>query len=68
MAEDHKASGSQRVYTYRDADGNVYYSFHQARSLISPPIRLKLKSRIGVPFALHLSDLRRGDLDGQNDG
>lgn len=54
-----KASGHRRVYEYVDGDGNVYYSFYKAPSLLSPPTRLKLRDRVGTHLIRFLVGLRR---------
>ena len=48
-----------RVYEYRDAEDNVFWSFTKFSSLISPPLRLTLQSRIGVHVINFLVSLRR---------
>jgi len=64
-----EAAFGQRVYEYRDDQGVVYYSFTRAVSIISPPTRLKLESRIGVHLIRFLAELRRkGDLLVKSDG
>lgn len=47
-----------RIYEYHDAEGNIYWSFTESRDIITPPLRLKLRSRIGVHLSLFLSFLR----------
>ena len=53
------AEFGQRVYEYRDDDGVVYYSFTRAPGIISPPKRLKMKSRVGIHLIRFLMELRR---------
>lgn len=54
-----EAAVNRRVYEYRDDAGNIYYSFHQSTHIISPPTRIKLKNRMGVPLISFLAQLRR---------
>jgi len=62
----------QRVYEYRDDEGVVYYSFTKAPSIISPPVRLKMRDRIGTHLNLFIVRMRqRGEtlqVDGGEDG
>lgn len=59
IQRDIKAATGQRVYEYEDANGVVYYSFTKADSTLSPPVRLRLKSRIGTHLVNFLVRLRR---------
>ena len=54
-----EAKQGDRVYEYIDADGVVYYSFTRHKSTLSPTVRLRLKSRIGVHLINFLSVLRQ---------
>jgi hypothetical protein len=54
-----EAAANRRVYHYRDDAGNIYYSFHEAANIISPPTRLKLKNRRGEHLINFLVRLRR---------
>ncbi len=56
---DLQAAFGQRVYEYRDDNGVVYYSFTRAPSVITPPKRLHLKSRVGTHLVNFLTRLRR---------
>lgn len=50
----------KRVYTYKDEDGNEFFSFYKAPNVISPPRRLILQSRVGkhlVNFSVLLRQL-----------
>jgi len=48
-----------RVYEYRADDGTSYWSFKLSPSQITPPTRLKLKSRLGVHLVNFISWLRK---------
>lgn len=54
-----QAAFGQRVYEYRDDEGVVYYSFTRAPNIISPPKRLRMKSKVGVHLINFLTRLRR---------
>ena len=54
-----EAAAGQRVYEYTDDDGVIYYSFTRAANMISPPVRLRMKSRVGTHLINWLSRLRR---------
>jgi hypothetical protein len=54
-----EAATGQRVYEYEDANGVLYYSFFKQTDTLSPPIRLRLKSRIGTHLTNFLVKLRR---------
>ena len=53
------AAFGQRVYEYRDDEGNIYYSFTRAQNIISPPRRLKLQNKIGTHITRFLVKLRK---------
>ena len=57
----------RRVYEYVADDGTVFYSFKKMPYMVSPPLRLILKSRIGRHLINHLVDMRRAgeELDEQ---
>ena len=61
MAEKKQASGLSRirVYEYQDGEGNIFWSFTKFSSLVSPPVRLTLQSRLGTHVINFLVELRR---------
>jgi len=56
---DKQARFGRRVYEYEDANGVTYYSFTKQGGSISPPVRLRLKSKIGTHLVNFLTKLRR---------
>ena len=48
----------QRVYEYRDQDGNVFWSFHRFPSVVTHSRTLSLQSRLGSHFDGFISELR----------
>lgn len=54
-----EAALGQRVYEYEDTNGVVYYSFIRHDATLSPPIRLRLRSRIGTHLVNFMVKLRR---------
>jgi hypothetical protein len=48
----------ERVYEYTDDDGNVYWSTYKAPHLITVPLRLKLRNRVGRNWIQFLHYLR----------
>jgi len=54
-----EAAFGQRVYEYQDDEGVVYYSFTRAPTVVSPPKRLYLQSRVGTHIINFLTKLRR---------
>jgi len=63
IKRDIEAATGQRVYEYEDPNGVIYYSFTKHPDTLSPPIRLRLKSKIGTHLMNFLVRLRRlGDV------
>lgn len=64
---DIEAATGQRVYEYEGSDGATYYSFTRQEATVSPPIRLRLKSKLGTHLVNFLVKLRRlgTELDGE---
>lgn len=64
---DIEAVTGQRVYEYEGSDGATYYSFTRQEDTVSPPIRLRLKSKLGTHLVNFLVKLRRlgAELDGE---
>lgn len=54
-----EAALGRRVYEYVDTNGIVYYSFTKHEATLSNPIRLRLKSKIGVHLVNFLVKLRQ---------
>lgn len=54
-----EAALGKRVFEYEDPDGVIYYSFTKQAGTLSPPVRLRLKSRIGTHLVNFLVKLRR---------
>ena len=48
-----------RVYEYTGTDGATYYSFTRKATKQSPPVRLTLKSKLGVHFLTFLAKFRQ---------
>jgi hypothetical protein len=65
-----EAAVGQRVYEYEGSDGATYYSFTRQPNMLSPPVKLRLKSKLGTHLTNFLVKLRRlGDaLDVLDDG
>ena len=56
---DIEAAIGRRVYEYEGTDGAIYYSFTQQSDSLSPPVRLRLKSRLGTHLINFLVKMRR---------
>ena len=54
-----QASQGQRMYEYEDSEGVIYYSFTRHKSTLSPTVRLRLRSRIGVHLVNFLNSVRQ---------
>lgn len=52
-----------RVYKYVSGDGTVYWSFEKHPQTVSPPKRLVLQDRLGVPLFAFLNRVRRQGLE-----
>jgi len=49
----------RRIYTYKDDEGNTYWSFMKRMQTVSPPTRLTLQNRIGKHVINFLTSLRQ---------
>jgi len=54
-----EAALEHRVYEYTGDDGATYWSLTKKKMIVSPPLRLTLKSRIGVHVINFVARLRR---------
>lgn len=52
-------SPSLRVFEYVADDGTTYWSFTRSDRLVSPPQRLVLQGRVGVPVITYSNRLRQ---------
>lgn len=48
-----------RIYEYTADDGTRYWSFKLSKGQITPPTRLKIKSRLGFHLVSFIAWLRR---------
>ena len=60
-------SVGKRVYTYVGDDGVVFYSFHRYSTMVVPPLRLYMRSRLGEHLLNFLVKMRSrgGELMGE---
>jgi hypothetical protein len=52
------APKGDRVYTYTNQNGDVFFSFKKMSQVVTPSQNLKLVDRVGSPFDQFLSELR----------
>lgn len=68
IQRDIEAATGRRVYEYTGSDGATYYSFTRQPDTVSPPIRLRLKSKLGTHLVNFLVKLRRLGVELDNEG
>ena len=66
-----KKAGMVRVYEYVSGDGTTYWSFTKHQQTVSPPTRLVLQDRLGLPLLRFVTLMRQrgsGVATGDEDG
>lgn len=66
-----KESAMVRVYEYVSGDGTTYWSLTKHPQTVSPPTRLVLQDRLGLPLLRFVNQMRQrgmGLATGDNDG
>jgi hypothetical protein len=58
MGTDKQASDPQRIYTYVDEEGTVFYTFTKQSMTVLPARRLHLQSRVGEHLINFIAKLR----------